>query len=548
MATLTAGSLAAKTFVNPGQGFHSLGCRMLAVDEGGFASGGIIRNTNFNPFVQYNFRATRFSRNPYDGFSQTRSAWLGSGGIFQYETNPVIFSELSTNPLLSKQDVSSAERFTTVDLPRREWGVYSIAQLQHAPLTVAAWQPALAVGNSFASPCVESDRSAVGLTQEYLDWAFALRDCSGGLPSEAGYIANYPTVKAATGGSDEPLFIFDAAFELNNELFDRYCASGMRADSGVRGWNRGEVWAPDATNSTHSRYVSTGRPQGAPSPLYAAAAGMMIDGAFNVNSTSEAAWVALLSSARGVSVPAVGGGKAGDAAGTPYSHVTTPVLGKAATSASRPENPESWAGARILTDDEIRKLARRLVREVKERGPFLSLADFVNRRLKKTDANSDYRDFVGALQAAIDGVTREDGLINAGLRMRNISREPDAATLSGDPVNNQVDAQSRFTSVASRAANRVDSKTVGAPGCLTQADVLQSVGHALSARSDTFTIRAVGHDENGSPAAAVELVVQRQPEALRPKNPQRNGNIVIGDAFGRRFTVVKTRWMSVDEL
>ena len=57
---------------------------------------------------------------------------------------------------------------------------------------------------------------------------------------------------------------------------------------------------------------------------------------------------------------------------------------------------------------------------------------------------------------------------------------------------------------------------LGAPGIVTQMDVLNSVGPNLTARSDTFVVRAYGeaHDDSGNVIgkAWVEVVVQRTSE------------------------------------
>ena len=50
-----------------------------------------------------------------------------------------------------------------------------------------------------------------------------------------------------------------------------------------------------------------------------------------------------------------------------------------------------------LTDAEIDKLADNIVIEVRRRGPFMSIADFVNRRLTNQATG-----LKGPLQAAID--------------------------------------------------------------------------------------------------------------------------------------------------
>ena len=98
-----------------------------------------------------------------------------------------------------------------------------------------------------------------------------------------------------------------------------------------------------------------------------------------------------------------------------------------------------------------------------------------------------------------------------------------------------------------------DSKAWGLPGYLTQADVLQVIGPVLSARSDTFRIRAYGDaldDKGGIVARAwCEAIVQRSPAPIRadgtgvnPVNPGKAGD------FGRRFQVVSFRWMSKEEI
>lgn len=57
----------------------------------------------------------------------------------------------------------------------------------------------------------------------------------------------------------------------------------------------------------------------------------------------------------------------------------------------------AWSDLRTLSDTQIRSLARNMVKEVKKRGPFLNMSDFVNRRLQSGEMGVK-----GALQAAID--------------------------------------------------------------------------------------------------------------------------------------------------
>ena len=93
----------------------------------------------------------------------------------------------------------------------------------------------------------------------------------------------------------------------------------------------------------------------------------------------------------------------------------------------------------------------------------------------------------------------------------------------------------------------------GAPGFLTQGDLLQVLGPTLTARSDSFVIRAYGNatDPSGAVSASAwcEVIVQRTPEPLDPDetglNPARAGE--DGD-FGRRFVVIGFRWLSAQEV
>ena len=97
------------------------------------------------------------------------------------------------------------------------------------------------------------------------------------------------------------------------------------------------------------------------------------------------------------------------------------------------------------------------------------------------------------------------------------------------------------------------SKAWGAPSWLTQADVLQVLGPALSARSDTFVIRAYGDavDSSGKVGARAwcEAVVQRTPEPLDPDESGLNPRLAGGTGdFGRRFLITSFRWLSPQEI
>ena len=103
------------------------------------------------------------------------------------------------------------------------------------------------------------------------------------------------------------------------------------------------------------------------------AADILLDGAFNINSTSVDAWVAQLSSLRGLAVENANVGSE-----------ETPVIRLLDEPAGN-----DWNQLRVLTDPEIESLAKAIVKQVKLRGPFLSCSDFVNRRLALGPMDSD---------------------------------------------------------------------------------------------------------------------------------------------------------------
>jgi hypothetical protein len=196
----------------------------------------------------------------------------------------------------------------------------------------------------------------------------------------------------------------------------------------------------------------------------------------------------------------------------------------------------AWAGTRVLTETEIDSLARAIVDEIKLRGPFVSLADFVNRRLSEDETGR-----MGPLQAAIE---------RAGI---NLDFQNDYPLDNSTSLPNYKHPDNIGDATAMEQTAKPDSKAWGAPGYLTQADVLQVIGPVLSARSDSFVIRAYGDavDADGKVTARAwcEAVVQRIPEplvadasGLNPVQPNQAGD------FGRRFVIGSFRWLSPEEI
>ena len=189
-----------------------------------------------------------------------------------------------------------------------------------------------------------------------------------------------------------------------------------------------------------------------------------------------------------------------------------------------------WTGMRSLEKGQIEDLAENIVEEIRERGPFLSLAEFVNR----SPGGDKEKAVAGALQSAID----KTDSINA--RFSEDSRSFTAEELAG----------LLFPEAIGQGLN-----AAGAPGYLTQGDILSAVGPVVAVRSDTFRIRSYGEalDPQSKIVARAwcEAVVQRVPEFVDPSDAPETATASLKDinkAFGRRFVVTSFRWLGKEEV
>jgi hypothetical protein len=318
--------------------------------------------------------------------------------------------------------------------------------------------------------------------------------------------------------------VYDLSFEVNAGLWDRYfLTAGGAAELARFAADPAGAPLPNRRLAPH-RFGGAAVDAAALADFHRAAAHLLLDGAFNVNSTSVEAWLALLAATRGRG--ANGGAVFPRLVGAP---------GGAWDGATR-DRARIWAGERELSDDELRRLAQAMVAEVRARGPFLGLGDFVNRRLGDGPAARS-----GPVQAAIDAAG-----LNATLR--------EIWPLANDvalPDYRHPDSIDDPTALDQR--HKPATHAWGAPGHLTQADVLQVIGPALAARSDSFVVRAYGDavDAGGRVQARAwcEAVVQRVPEPLQPDpgglDPREVG---AGVDFGRRFVVRGFRWLHPREI
>lgn len=492
------------------------------------------------PLATWNMRATYSLRNPFDNVTDIAPQFFG---IYTRDLFDGAVDWNSMMPSFEKgayhgDPFDQAIRFNhprvLFDLPRSDTKIASLGALQHAKLSEFIWHPTYPLGNSLVDPRIgrlgteptrsdKINRDRGGWNQDSLGYNLDGRsDPNGsiGVSKEDSW-----ATLARHLLRDAPLnqtLIYDLSYEVNHSLWD-----GFFLSTGDSAEKKAFLSDPEKSPLPNGRLLlnsSAGKVRGEDlGNFHLAASKLMLDGAFNVNSASEKAWEALLLSGMG--------GKYGDKVAFPrmYNESAKQWDGQSAT------DKEAWDGQRLFTRDEIHALAKMIVVEVKARGPFLSLADFVNRRLRDDETGNK-----GALQAAID---------RAGLNRSFEKKWP--LEHQKLPDYNNPDNIKDPTRLDQQL--KPDTSAWGAPGFLTQADLLQFIGPVLSARSDTFVIRAYGSapaSNGGAPVEAwCEAVVQRTPVPINGDslglNPRPNQE---HQDFGRKFEIVGFRWLGKDEI
>ena len=267
-----------------------------------------------------------------------------------------------------------------------------------------------------------------------------------------------------------------------------------------------------------------------------------VEGMFNVNSTSVKAWRALLGHARDQKIPYVTptGSTLSGKQDYAFSHfsVAGDVEAKSIGTSGQFSTCAEFTGYRKLTGPVLDRFAQEIVNQVRTRGPFLSLSEFVNRQL-----SSGNLALAGTIQAALntlanDSSTNPYSVIQAG------STKVDLANL---PFKDR--AGYNFAAAAD------GHSAYGLPGWTRQADVLRPIAPILSARDDTFSIRAYGdaRDKSGNitARATCEAVVRRTRDFVDPRDaadittqPKSATNLI----FGRRYEIISFRWLNNSEI
>ena len=285
----------------------------------------------------------------------------------------------------------------------------------------------------------------------------------------------------------------------------------------------------------------------------------MIRGPFNVNSTSVQAWKAVLASMNKGEIATLWARTAelelktaGGVAVSSMSLLNGGANRTAAVDATKIDNVRTndWNGYRELTEPELENLATKIVAEVRNRGPFLSMSEFVNRQVGPVGPLT----LSGALEAAI-AASEINEKKNAVFPDTYLAQTPIAAADLSDPLIYNYKTKEATTG----------NPAAGAPGWVNQADLLHILEPAATVRGDTFVIRVYGdaQDANGNVIARAyaEAVVQRVPDYVDPVDrPSVNAYDVslptplpstasaANKAFGRRINLVSFRWLSGNEI
>ena len=335
----------------------------------------------------------------------------------------------------------------------------SILQFRHANLSDYTHGPSYILGNSYANPQVGRYKSWGRVRTILQDPVFPRMDISNNWAASTKYLqayqmfnytrspwtdyitrlnldmpvgsVNYGTVRLVEAQVEHQNTTLDHSFYANRALLDGYFLSRVGHDQ----------WA--STSSVQTSRAPYRNPRLRPIPrdgsmretsygdlsdevsstedsdfrYQTLAADLLLDGAFNINSTSVDAWISHLASLKGKIIPN----------GT-YPANETPIPRFLKQPAQN-----SWNELRSLTDDQVTLLAHCLVEQIKLRGPFLSFADFSNRRIQGLTANllplhhsqwdqqvQEDRDSVLGLRGAVQAAIAE-AEINQGGFSKNVS-------------------------------------------------------------------------------------------------------------------------------
>lgn len=476
----------------------------------------------------------------------------------QGEMGPTIDSDNRGRFFSGYDTIDGTQYGTLFELPVTP--LQSIGSLQHANIAASGYQPQVShvVGNSLAHPLIES----IG----------ALK----------------PNAQSKAGS---PVGFFDHSYLANTSLWDSYYFSTLTDQRSIMD-NSGDDFSTTVTNffaneplpnPTFKYHIPAGSSiasataelsSGSTAQTEAylkAAAYQTLDGSFNINSTSVDAWKAILATTNianslvkqpyyynpeSTSTP-IAFTTNSAALGAVYSRFRIPnynqsleaSLGNYGSAGNLPtaEDFAIWQGYRQLDETILDRLAEDIVDQIRHRGPFLSVAEFVNRRL---GPESDSRTQMGAIDSAIAA----NNTINNPLT--NAAGEDISGDIKTHIESNDFSMIENSIAVSGNTARGVTSH-------LSQADILQQIGSRLSARSDTFVIRAYGEVVDPftgdiSAKSLCEAVVQRIPDYVDSAQEPYfdtdkttlapDGLSETNERFGRKFKIVQLNWLDPSDV
>ncbi|MCP5548427.1 MAG: hypothetical protein H7A50_13745 [Akkermansiaceae bacterium] len=479
----------------------------------------------------YNLRAPYCHRSPFDAVTDNGEShhWYmwGPYACEREQGLPFLSPERAAhdgpngfrgNPFYGGASTQPSTVYPIYDLPQKDERIVSLGRFQNAQITPYVWHTNFPIGNSWIpSNQLSDDRTAEKPSTMKAAWQ--------------NYVTHLPAWMKQ--GRGDEVVVYDLSYEANHELWDRYFLSGATtsekqaflADPSDRPLPNHLLYMPADSSPDIARLGD----------FYQAASQLLLAGAFNVNTTDVNAWKALFASMN-------------ERRGSGATFARTSDPGGEQNDASDPYEQDAWSGFRSLSDQEIDELANAMVIRVKDLGPFLSVSDFVNRRLARR-YNTDSG--MGPLQAAIENAGLNDGLSGGDLNMSTLgwaqsSYEPGSS--SGEWVDKK---------------HLRKTKGVGMPTYLQQGDLLQPLGSMLVARGDTFVVRAYGDSrtKDGTIMARAwcEAEVQRMPSYVNPADAPEEPPFVnsggandsvsaISRRFGRQFRIVSFRWLASTEV
>jgi hypothetical protein len=360
----------------------------------------------------------------------------------------------------------------------------------------------------------------------------------------------------------------DDAYMLNHLLFDDWFVSSIAPD--VRDFGRSEERKLTKVYEDHlslakrlpnARYrpapgAAAPTPEAAqardvaPATSYQSIASKLeVEGMFNINSVSVSAWKALLRHCNDTKVPFLtpaGATSAGSASS--FSYPRTSIAGDTGSDSGSKNSglfsgAAEFAGHRVLTEEQIDALAEEIVNEVRKRGPFLSLSEFVNRQL----VGDKSRALAGTIQQALDNLAATGSSPKNPFR---VLQEKSIQITAAPPGSTDY----KFPEAA------LGWSAFGVPGWVRQADILRPLAPILSARDDTFTIRGYGDARDPADPDKVlarawcEVRVRRVADYVDKRDEAKVAPYSslmkqpVNRLFGRRYQVESFRWLNQEEV